>query len=79
MRFSRNSSKPNGEIYKVPTVRLRDYLKQSVDFLKIDIEGAETQVIQDCSDLLANVKNVFIEYYLFNKDPQELNVLINLF
>lgn len=77
-RFSQNSSKSNGEKYKVPTVRLRDYLEQSVDFLKIDIEGAETQVIQDCFDLLSNVKNLFVEYHSFNQEPQELNVLINL-
>lgn len=77
-RFSQNSSKLKGEKYEVSTVRLRDYLGQSVDFLKIDIEGAETQVIQDCFDLLPNVKNLFVEYHSFNKEPQNLNILINL-
>lgn len=77
-RLSENSSKLEGEKYKVPTVRLRDYLEQSVDFLKIDIEGAETQVIKDCSDLLINAKNLFLEYHSFNKESQSLNILINL-
>lgn len=77
-RLSANSSKLDGEKYKVSTVRLRDCLEQPVDFLKIDIEGAETQVIKDCFDLLSNVKNLFVEYHSFNKEPQCLNVLINL-
>ncbi len=63
--------------YKVQTVRLREYLNRPVDLLKLDIEGAETAVIQDCQDLLFNVKNLFVEYHSFVNDPQRLPIIIN--
>lgn len=47
----------------VSCIRLRDYLSSNIDFLKLDIEGAEYEVFQDCKDLLSNVKNIFIEYH----------------
>ena len=34
----------------VDGVRLRDFLDSRVDFLKLDIEGAEVEVIDDCQD-----------------------------
>ena len=34
----------------VPCVRLRDLLNEEIDFLKIDIEGAEYEVLKDCAD-----------------------------
>ena len=40
---------------RVKTVRLKDFLNQKVDFLKIDIEGAELEVLRDCEEALANV------------------------
>lgn len=66
------------ETYQVQTVRLRDYLTQPVDFLKVDIEGAETEVIKDCRDLLFNVENLFIEYHSFADEPQTLNIIVNI-
>lgn len=62
----------------VPTVRLRNYLDRAVDFLKLDIEGAETEVLLDCSDLLCNVENLFVEYHSFVDRPQTLHTLVNI-
>jgi len=45
----------------VATVRLRPWLDEHVDFLKLDIEGAEGLVLADCKDLLSNVQNIFVE------------------
>ena len=45
----------------VATARLRPWLEKHVDFLKLDIEGAEALVLADCRDLLQNVKNIFVE------------------
>lgn len=64
--------------YVVSTARLRDYLNQVVDFLKIDIEGAETEVILDCKDLLSNVRNLFIEYHSFADRPQTLHTILDI-
>lgn len=64
----------------VPTVRLRSMLEQAgtVDFLKMDIEGAEVAVIKDCDGVLAAVKNIFIEYHSFNKTPQGLGDILEI-
>lgn len=74
----RIASKENENIIEVQTVSLRKYLTKQVDFLKIDIEGAEIIVLEDCKDLLHNVKKIFVEYHSFVGKPQELNVLIEL-
>lgn len=63
---------------RVPTVRLRELLKRPVDFLKLDIEGAETDVIRDCADLLPNVDHLFVEYHSFAAEKQTLPVLMNI-
>jgi len=73
----RMAEKTDDKIIKVKTARLRDYLNRPVDFLKIDIEGAETDVIKDCADLLPNVKNLFVEYHSFADKKQELTQLLS--
>lgn len=47
----------------VKAARLKDYLNQKIDFLKIDIEGAEYNVIKDVAYSLNNVGNMFVEYH----------------
>ena len=74
----RIASIENENVIEVKTVSLRPYLTKQVDFLKIDIEGAETVVLEDCKDLLQNVKKIFVEYHSFIDKPQELNVLIEI-
>ena len=61
--FEQSSSLPH--TFQVDAIRLRDFLLEPVDFLKIDIEGAETVVLKDCSEALKNVKNIFVEYHSF--------------
>jgi FkbM family methyltransferase len=59
----------------VKTVRLRDYLDRKIDFLKLDIEGAEIAVLEDCADRLSNVQCLFVEYHSFAGQPQSFHVL----
>ena len=64
---------------QIPAVRLRDYLlEEEVDFLKLDIEGAETEVLLDCSDSLNRVKNLFVEYHSFGNEEQGLDDLLKI-
>lgn len=65
---------------QVKSVRLSDFLKtfDSIDLLKIDIEGAEIEVIKDCSNALFNVQKVFVEYHSFSDHKQELDVILNI-
>jgi FkbM family methyltransferase len=71
------ANQSSSKVLQVETVRLRNYLHQPVAFLKIDIEGAETCVIEDCKDVLNNVENIFIEYHSFTEKPQTLHILLD--
>ena len=62
----------------IETVRLKDYLNQYVNLLKIDIEGAETTVLNDCRDALENVQNIFIEYHSFQYKKQTLQEILEI-
>lgn len=74
-RLSVGSDKAN---QVVPTVRLRDFLDRRVDFLKLDIEGAETEVLRDCEEQLVNVGALFVEYHSFDNQPQTLHVITDV-
>jgi FkbM family methyltransferase len=74
-RLSRNGATQDK---LVRTVRLRSFLDRQVDLLKLDIEGAETEVLQDCADLLGNVVHLFVEYHSFAAAPQTLHTLTRI-
>jgi FkbM family methyltransferase len=60
----------------VKAIRLKDLLSEKVDFLKIDIEGAEYAVLKDIRDSLKNVQNLFVEYHgNFNQTGELTNML----
>jgi FkbM family methyltransferase len=61
----------------VRTVRLRDFLDEPVDLLKLDIEGAEIEVLMDCADRLRNVELLFVEYHSFLNRPQRLSAMLS--
>lgn len=62
----------------VEMVRLRDLLEEPVDFLKIDIEGSETDALIDCGSALANVDHLFVEYHSFAGEGQKLPDLLRV-
>lgn len=64
------------DLVEIQTTSLRPYLSEKVDLLKIDIEGAETKVLEDCADLLVNVERIFVEYHSFIESEQSLNKLL---
>lgn len=62
----------------IESIRLKDFLlkETEIDFLKMDIEGAEIEVIQDCDEVLEKIKNLFIEFhYIKGYKGQLLNIL----
>lgn len=65
---------------EVKAVRLKDLLQshESVDMLKIDIEGAEDLVVIDCGDDLRRVRNIFIEYHSWNGKDQKLGEILSV-
>jgi FkbM family methyltransferase len=62
----------------VKAIRLKDYLDRTVDFLKMDIEGAEFQVIMDITEQLQHVNNLFLEYHGSFSQNNELNSIFSL-
>lgn len=71
------SSKTN---LKVKSVRLKNLLEKEerIDMLKMDIEGAENDVILDCGNSLKIVNNIFIEYHSYTNSQQKLSELLNV-
>ena len=66
-------------VVEVEAVRLSKYIEnQKVDFLKIDIEGAEVEVIYEIMPVLKNVANIFIEYHSFVGKEQKLPELLSI-
>jgi FkbM family methyltransferase len=68
-----------GKIIKIETSLLSNYLKNNlIDLLKIDIEGAEFEVLKECKAYLNNVSNIFIEYHSFKGKEQVLPELLSI-
>lgn len=70
--------RPSKAIVTVPCVKLEKYLDRKVDFLKLDIEGAELEVLKSCTGLLDNVENMFVEYHCLKTEKQELHDLLQI-
>jgi FkbM family methyltransferase len=62
----------------VRTVRLRDYLEEHVALLKLDIEGAELDVLRDCAGRLDRVARLFVEFHSFEDREQRLDELVSI-
>jgi FkbM family methyltransferase len=64
---------------QVQAERLADILKENkVDFLKIDIEGAEVDVLKDCEPFLENVQQLFVEYHGKAEESEKLAQLLQI-
>lgn len=64
----------------IESIRLKDTLNQyeRVYFLKIDIEGAENFVIEDCSENLNKCDFIFIEYHSIYNENQKLSKILKV-
>jgi FkbM family methyltransferase len=67
-----------GNKVRVPSIRLKEVLaaEERVDMLKIDIEGAETAVLNDCRETLSHVQHLFVEYHAYLGQPQDLDEIL---
>ena len=71
-------AKLGNNIVKIKAKKLSHFINQNIDFLKIDIEGAEYKVLQEISEKLYLIKNIFIEYHSFLESEQVLGNILNI-
>jgi FkbM family methyltransferase len=67
-----------GPVTQVLSVRLRDWLDEPVDLLKLDVEGAELPVLDDCRDRLGNVRAMFVEIHESNPCRRQTGSMFDL-
>lgn len=67
-----------GSVTEVEAVPLSEFITDDLDFLKIDIEGAEGIVLNSCKGILSKARHIFFEYHNSIKDPQTLHELLQL-
>lgn len=73
---SKIGESPNANTVTVKATRLKDFLNKKVDFLKLDIEGAEYKVLKDVAENLGYVDKMFIEYHgTFSQNKELLEIL----
>jgi FkbM family methyltransferase len=83
-RFSRdyadggtfNQRGPTAGTVEVTTAKLSEFITEPVDLLKIDIEGAEEEVLPEIESRLGWVKNLFVEIHSRKSEPQRWGGLI---
>lgn len=68
-----------GKEVRVACVDLLKELKQHdhIDFLKMDVEGAEFALIPHIVPALGRIQNLFIEYHSFPGQEQSLSTILN--
>lgn len=66
------------KLVEVKAVKLSKYLDRKVDFLKIDIEGAEFEVLKECQEHLYNVESLFLEYHSNLNKEQQLDEILKI-
>lgn len=63
--------------HRVESIRLRDVLAAApIDLLKLDIEGAEFDVLADCGDVLGNVSRLIVEVHAFGHSTDRVGTLL---
>lgn len=65
---------------EVTAVRLKDELAKvsHIDLLIMDIEGCETEVLNDCADQLHKIDRLFVEWHSDQTKPQTLSEVLTL-
>lgn len=75
----RKNSGDKVEKIKVICHKLSRYLQKPIHFLKLDIEGSESEVIASSEHLLSNVQYIFCEYHHGNGlNPNRLVTILNV-
>lgn len=73
------SNKEANNLIEIEAIDISKFFNvQEIDFLKIDIEGAEEFVLPHCKQYLDKVQNLFVEYHSSINQKQFLAHIINI-
>lgn len=72
--------KEHSQSIEVETTNLETFIKKNkidqIDFLKIDCEGAEYEILMNCSkSVLSKIKKISMEFHNFNGDDRVLKLI----
>jgi FkbM family methyltransferase len=73
-----NENDNRSNLEKIDVVSLIPFLNRKIDFLKIDIEGAEYIVLKDIQHHLSMVAQMFVEFHGEGDKPQILHELLQI-
>lgn len=71
----------NSQTVKIEKIRLKDFvsnLNTRIDFLKLDIEGSEFQVLPDMKELFPKIDKMYIEFHCEENDFVKMYEYIKL-
>ena len=70
---------PNGE-NAIDVIRLSKYIVETIDFLKLNIEGAEYQVLEelDESKKIKEIREMCLEWHSFSHQKQNLDKVLEI-
>jgi len=65
---------------QIPSIRLKRFLEQfdHIEMLKLDVEGAEYEILDDCLPVLNRVQNMIIEVHRLDDDKKSLASIFNV-
>lgn len=71
------AEQPDLDSLPVPTIRLRDLLAEQVDLLKLDVEGAEFALFEDCGTALSAAKHIVMEVHAMGDTQAKIGHLLS--
>ena len=77
-RIDSSDSIQESELVNVRAIRFREVLNSRVDMLKMDIEGAEYEVLKDIEDKLHLVEILFLEYHGTFQENNKLTEMLGI-
>jgi FkbM family methyltransferase len=76
--YAADPDRPDWVEFQVPAVQLTDYLDDPVDFMKMNIEGAEHEVLAQSEPRLRQIREMNIEYHRLPDIPCTLHDILDL-
>jgi FkbM family methyltransferase len=76
-----NENQQNENTSKIEKIKLKDFilnLNKNIDFLKLDIEGSEFDVIPDLLEVFPKIDKMYIEFHTNENDFKRMYDFINL-